>query len=144
MLQAPNFSMIEILAIFLATVWLLNRFLFGPLTAILKEREAEEESSAERFARARDEFEAAARRIEESLSAARQEALKLREDLRAEGRRLREEKVGALRRETTRRIEEESAAIGEDTRRAAAELPARSAELARILAEKVLGRPVAA
>ena len=144
MLQTPDISMILILVIFLAIVGIANRNLFLPLSAILREREEESSGAAARLEKARAEFEAAAERIERELSLARQEALRLREELRGEGHRLREEKVSGVRGETAAKVAEASAAIRESAGRASRELPSQTAALSRVLAEKVLGRSLAA
>ena len=144
MLQTPDVSMILMLAIFFATLWVLNRFLFAPITAILKEREAEERGSSQSLEEARARFEEAAARIETELAAARREGLKLREERRAEGRRVREEKVAAVKGEASARLTEAGASIESQSGKAAAELPGRIQALARELAEKILGRRIAA
>jgi len=144
MLQAPDFSLFLILLIFFATLAVLNRFLFAPITAILKERERESSEAERRFAEATQRYEETARRIEEQLSAARREALKRRETIRAEGLGLREEKVGTVRKETAEKIASAAAAIERDAAEASRQMPERVAGLARELAKKVLGREVAA
>jgi F-type H+-transporting ATPase subunit b len=144
MLQTPDFSMILMLAIFFATLWVLNRFLFAPITAILKEREEEERRSSGAHEEALGRFNEAAGRIEAELAAARREGLKLREERRAQGRRLREEKVASVKGEATTRVSDAAAAVERQSRQAAAELPARIRDLARQLAEKILGRRLAA
>jgi F-type H+-transporting ATPase subunit b len=144
MIEAPDISMILILAIFLATVWVLNRFLLGPLSRILREREEEQSQASRRLAQARAEFDAAAVRIQAAISAARREALKLREERRTEGQRLRDEKIAGVKDEMASRIARAVAEIEGLARKAASDLPARVAALARQLAEKILGRAVAA
>ena len=74
MLQLPNVSMLLILAIFFATMWVLNRFLFAPVSAILDERERESDTGARSLADAEAKFRAAAEKIENELSLARREA----------------------------------------------------------------------
>ncbi len=64
MLQVPNFSMILILAIFFSVMWLLQKFLFRPIVAILQERESEARGASEAFARAQEAFTAAAEKVE--------------------------------------------------------------------------------
>ncbi|HKB71102.1 MAG TPA: hypothetical protein VKH46_09680 [Thermoanaerobaculia bacterium] len=144
MLQAPNVSLILILAIFFATLWVLNRFLFRPVSAILDERHAEAEVSARSLAEAEEKFRAAAAKIETELSLARREALKIREENRAEGRRLREEQVEAAKQETAARLEAASAELEAQARRAREELPSRVSTIVSALVEKVLGRKAAA
>lgn len=144
MLQVPNFSMILILAVFFSAMWMLQKFLFRPIVAILEERESEARGASEAFARAQAEFNAAAERVENELSLARREALKLREELRAEGQKLRSEKTEAVKKESLGTLAAASGEMDELARKASGELPGRVAALAHSLAEKVLGRPVAA
>jgi F-type H+-transporting ATPase subunit b len=144
MLQAPNVSMLLILAIFFAVLWLLNRFVFRPVTAILDERERDSTTASQAYAEALSEFQAAADKIEADLSLARREALKLREERRAEGMQLRSQKIEQLKSETAEKLAGASAELEEHSRGGATDLPARVAALARLLAEKILGRKVAA
>ena len=144
MLQVPNVSMVLILAIFFAILWLLNRFVFRPISAIVDERERESRVAAKAYSEAVAEFGAAVEKIEAQLSLARREALKLREDRRAEGMKLRSEKIEQMKAETAKKIESASAELDRDSRSVAAEMPGRITALAETLAEKILGRKVAA
>lgn len=144
MLQVPNVSLILVLAIFFATLWVLNKFLFRPVSAILDERHAEAEASARSLAEAEEKFRAAAAKIETELSLARREALKIREENRAEGRRQRDEQVEAVKKETAARLEAASAELETHARRAREELPSRVSTVVSALVEKVLGRKAAA
>jgi F-type H+-transporting ATPase subunit b len=144
MLQLPNISLILVLAIFFATLWVLNKFLFRPVSAILDERQTEAENSAKSLAEAEQKFRAAAAKIETELSLARREALKVREENRAEGRRIREEQVEAVRNETAARLEAASAELERDARRTREELPSRVSTIVSSLVEKILGRRAAA
>ena len=144
MLQVPNVSMLLILAIFFATLWVLNRFLFRPVSAILDERQSEAETAARALADAEEKFRAAAAKIETELSLARREALKIREENRAEGRHIREQQVEAAKQETAARLEKAAAELEADARRAREELPSRVSTIVSSLVEKVLGRKAAA
>jgi F-type H+-transporting ATPase subunit b len=144
MLQAPNVSMLLILAIFFAVLWLLNRFVFRPVGAILDERERESTTASQAYAGALAEFQAAADKIEADLSLARREALKLREERRAEGMQLRSGKIEQVKAEAAGRLSGASAELELHSRKVAADLPSRVAALAQLLAEKILGRKVAA
>ncbi|HWC64827.1 MAG TPA: hypothetical protein VG777_02010 [Thermoanaerobaculia bacterium] len=144
MLQLPNVSLILVLAIFFATLWVLNKFLFRPVSAILDERQSEAENSAKSLADAEEKFRAAAAKIETELSLARREALKVREESRAEGRRIREERVEAVRNETSARLEAAAAELEADARRTREELPSRVSTIVSSLVEKILGRRAAA
>jgi F-type H+-transporting ATPase subunit b len=144
MLQAPNVSVLLILAIFFATLWVLNRFLFRPVSAILDERQTEAETAARSLGEAEEKFRAAAAKIETELSLARREALKLREESRADGRRLREQQVDAVKQETAARLEAAARELEAEARRTREELPGRVSTIVSALVEKVLGRKAAA
>lgn len=144
MLQVPNVSMILILAIFFATLWILNRFLFRPVSAIIDERHNEAESAAGRLADAEERYRAAVERIESQLSAARREALKIREENRGEGRRERDARVEAAKQEAAGRLAAASAELAGHAARAREELPARVGSIVSALVEKILGRKAAA
>jgi F-type H+-transporting ATPase subunit b len=144
MIQAPDFSLILVLLIFGIAYAILTKFLFRPIEQILDWREEEERSSRKVYDDTRTEFDAALTRIEESLSLARREGLKRRESLRAEGRKIFEEKLASAREESRAKIETAAAAIDAQAGRARAELPQQAQGLARDLAARILGRPVAA
>jgi F-type H+-transporting ATPase subunit b len=144
MLQVPNVSMVLIFAIFFATMWVLNRFLFRPVSAILDERQTEAETAAQSLADAEEKFRTAAAKIETELSLARREALKIREENRAAGRQIREHEVETAKQETAARLEKAATELEADARRTRQELPSRVATIVSALVEKVLGRKAAA
>lgn len=144
MLEAPSVSLLLILIIFFATLAVLKKFVFVPISTILKERENEAARSAKSFAEAQQRFDEAAAKIEADLAAARRESLRLREELRAEGIRLREEKTGEARRKAADSLTTAAAEIAGQAETASRDLPSRVAVLGRQLAEKILGRKVAA
>ncbi|MGH9442625.1 MAG: hypothetical protein ACRD16_10165 [Thermoanaerobaculia bacterium] len=144
MLQAPNISMFLVLAIFFAVLGVLNRFVFKPVSAILDEREGESSTASLAYRAALSEFEAAAEKIEADLSLARREGLKLREERRAEGLKVRSRKVEQIKAETAQRLSAAASELEKHSRDVATELPGRVSALARQLAEKILGRKVAA
>jgi F-type H+-transporting ATPase subunit b len=123
---------------------ILKRSLFGPLVHILEERERDERSAARVHAESLQELEKTIAWAQRELSRTRQEALKLRETLRAEGRAQWERKLAEAQVAARASVERASLEIEAQAVRSAAELPARARELARSLAEKILGRKLAA
>lgn len=144
MIKAPDVTLLYVLFAFLVSYAILKRFLFRPLSAILEARESEEKTAAKLYAESLEAMEKAVAEAEARLSLARREALKDRESLRGEGRERLEKALGLARTAATASIEGASADIGEEARRRASELPERARALARTLAEKVLGRKLAA
>ena len=144
MIKAPDVTLIYVLFAFIVSYAILKRFLFRPLTAILDERQALEESAARVHAKSLEEMARAVAEAEAALAAARREGLRLREELRAQGRAHLERELSRAREETTESIQVATGQIGEEAQRANTELPRRVLELARGLAERVLGRRLAA
>ena len=136
--------MLLVLAIFFAVLWLLNRFVFTPITGILDERERETDTASRAYAEALAEFRSAVEKIEAELSLARREALKLREERRGEGMKLRSARIEQVKGESAKKLAGASSELEQDSRRVAVDLPGRIAALAETLAEKILGRKLAA
>jgi F-type H+-transporting ATPase subunit b len=112
--------------------------------AILEERESEARGASEAFAKAQAEFNAAAEKVENELSLARREALRLREELRAEGQKFRSATTDDAKKKSLETLAVAASEMDALARKASGELPARVKALAQALAEKVLGRSVAA
>lgn len=144
MITAPDVTVLYVIVAFLASYAILRRYLFRPLSAILEERESEEKLANLLHARSLEEMARVVAEAEERLAAARRQALKEREALRGEGRAHLERLLAEARQGATAAIDRASAEIEAEAGRRAAELPGRSRELARVLAEKVLGRKTAA
>jgi F-type H+-transporting ATPase subunit b len=123
---------------------ILKRFLFLPLAAILQEREQDEQTAARVHAESLQELAKTIAWVERELSRARQEALKEREALRSEGRAHWERKLAEAQAAAQASIERANREIETHADRTCAELPARIRELARELAQKILGRRLAA
>jgi F-type H+-transporting ATPase subunit b len=126
----------------LALVFILNRWLFGPLNAILAQRQAEIDD-------ARDEFEAAQRVQNERLAAvearvaeSRRESYGIREQAQGEARERREQILAAAREDAAKEIEAARAVIGRQIEAARTQLESDADGIARTIAERILGRPV--
>jgi F-type H+-transporting ATPase subunit b len=133
-----------IVVVFLLCAWVLNRFLFAPLSAILDGRSQRASAAAKNHSESVAALARTVAQAEEKLAQARREALKVRESLRGEGaaelsKRLEEARAAseAVVRKAVREIEAGAAASSRD-------LPRNTRSLARALAEKILGRKLAA
>jgi F-type H+-transporting ATPase subunit b len=144
MIGLPDVTSLYALFAFGISCWILKKYLFGPLSAILDERERDEREAQEAYARSLEALEKAVRAGEEKLSAARREALKTREDLRAQGMAILEQKLAETRAAAAEAIAHGSREIEAQASKAAQELPERAKTIARELAEKILGRKLAA
>jgi F-type H+-transporting ATPase subunit b len=144
MIQAPDVTLLYVMFAFVVSYAVMKRFLFQPLGAILEMREQEEREANRLHSESLRELERAVAEGEARLAVARREALKERETLRAEGLARFEGLLAEARAAASASVGAASQAIEGDAARATAELPARSRSLARELAEKILGRKLAA
>ena len=144
MIKAPDVTLLYVMFAFVVSYALLKRFLFVPLGAILQQREEEEQAAARLHGESVRELERTVAEAEARLAMTRREALREREALRGEGLARFEEKLGVARAGATTSVEAASLEIAGQVERAAAELPGKARTLAVDLAEKILGRKLAA
>jgi F-type H+-transporting ATPase subunit b len=144
MIKAPDVTFLYTVFAFLIAYAILRKYLFRPLSAILEDRESEERTAAKVHAESLEGLARAIAHAEQELAHARREALREREDLRAQGRSHLEKRLAEARTSATENLEQASHEIGEEASRSSAELPGRIGQLARALAEKILGRELAA
>jgi F0F1-type ATP synthase membrane subunit b/b' len=144
MIKAPDVTLLYVMFAFVVSYAIMKRFLFAPLGAFLTEREEEDRAAAGIHAESLRELERAIAQGEARLSLARREGLKERETLRAEGLSRLERRLAEARSAAASSVESASREIQSEARRAAGELPSASRTLALALAEKILGRTLAA
>ncbi|HEY3204036.1 MAG TPA: ATP synthase F0 subunit B [Thermoanaerobaculia bacterium] len=144
MIELPNVTSLYVLLAFGICYWILKKYLFLPLTAILEARENEERDAQKAYAESLQALDRAVEAGEEKLATARREALKTREGLRGEGLALLEKKLAEARAAAADAIAHGSGEIEAQSASSAKELPERARGLARELAEKILGRKLAA
>jgi F-type H+-transporting ATPase subunit b len=144
MIELPNVTSLYALLAFAASCWVLKKYLFVPLSAILDAREAGEREAQRAYAESLQTLEKLVAAGEEKLSAARREALKTREDLRGQGMAVLDAKLAEAQTAANGAIARGTREIQDQTAGSSRELPERARSLARELAEKVLGRKLAA
>ncbi len=144
MIKAPDVTLIYVIFAFLIAYAILRKFLFLPLSSVLEARESEERTAARVHAESLEGLSNAIAHIEQELARARREALKEREALRSEGRAHLEKKLAEAHAAATATLERASGEIAAQARRSSEELPGQVQLLARTLAEKVIGRRLAA
>jgi len=144
MIKAPDVTLLYVMFAFIASYAILKRFLFVPLGAILAEREREERDASRIHQESLKELDRTIAEAERRLAEARREALREREALRAEGLAKFESQLAQARQAAAASIAAASAQIDAEVQKAAAELPTRARALAVLLAEKILGRKLAA
>jgi len=144
MIKAPDITFVYVVVAFIASLFILKRYLFVPLSAILEEREREAASAEKVHADSLLEMQKAITRAEAELAKARGEALAVREKLRGEGHAQWERRLAEAQAASGAALDRATEEIGSAATKSAAELPRSARELARSLAEKILGRKIAA
>ncbi len=144
MIEAPNVSSLYVFLAFGICYWILKKYLFVPVLGILEAREKAEADAERAYADSMRTLEQAVARGEEHLALARREALKTREDLRSEGLALLNQKLAEAHAASAAALEKGSREIEAQVSASSQQLPERARALARELAEKILGRKLAA
>jgi F-type H+-transporting ATPase subunit b len=144
MIRLPDVTTIYVVICFAIAYAILKRYLFIPLGRILDERERDEREAEALQAEARSRLQKAVGEAEQRLALARREALKMREQLRAEGRKVQEARLAEASAAAAASVESASRRIEKTSGEFASLLPDRAKSLARTLAEKILGRKLAA
>jgi len=144
MIKLPDVTMIYVVISFVIAYAILKRYLFVPLGAILDERERESREAESIHAQTRAKLDRALNEAEESLAAARREALKAREELRSQGNVELEKRLADATAAAAASVESASREIAKRERELSGQLGEGAKGLARTLAEKILGRTLAA
>jgi F-type H+-transporting ATPase subunit b len=130
------------LVIFLAVIFVLGKFAWGPLLNSLQQREEFIRSSLEEARRDREEAEKRLQEYSDKLDAARAEAAKLLDEGRRNGEQLKGRIEGEARAEAEKMVERATREIDLAKKSAIKDLYATGAELATDLAGKVLQREI--
>ena len=140
LLEASPGLMIWTLVIFGITLFLLKRYVFGPVGQAIEKRREEISRSIEEAERARDEAAALLEDYRTRLAEARREADSLREQGRKEGERQAQEILAQAQTQRERILADAEAQIAAEARSAASGLRDEVAVLALLAAEKVSRR----
>lgn len=135
-------TLILVAAAVVALVFILNRWLFGPLNEILAQRQGEIDRAREEFQRAKEVQDRRIAEVETRLAEARKQAYGVRETAMQEGRAQRDEVLAAARADTMARVEAAKQEIQSEVAEARAQLDDDARSIARKVAEQLLGRPV--
>jgi F-type H+-transporting ATPase subunit b len=144
MIKPPDVTTLYVLICFAITYVILKKFLFVPLGTILDERERDEKEAAALHAEGLAKMQKAMTEAEQTLATARREALKAREELRGQGRAKLEALLAEAGADAAAAIADAARQIDTREKELSQELPEKSRGLAVVLAEKILGRKIAA
>jgi F-type H+-transporting ATPase subunit b len=138
----PDLSLLAVMAIFIAEYFVVTKFFLRPINNVLESREIEARTAQETFETALGRFNEAARQIEERLHATRRDASQLREKFRGEAGAHRATLVERTTTEAKKLVNEADERLKRDVEEARSRLVRDVESLARLAAERILGRPV--
>jgi F-type H+-transporting ATPase subunit b len=137
LLEASPGLMIWTLVIFGITLFILKRYVFGPVGQAIEKRRADIALSIEEAERSRDEATALLEDYKTRLAEARREADALREQARKDGERQAQELLSQAQQQRERVLADAEVQISAEARAAASGLRDQVATLALLAAEKV-------
>ena len=138
----PDYSLLAILAIFIVNYFVVKTFLIKPVNQVLEAREHETRTAAELYEQSMARFSEATTKMEEQLHVAKREAAAVREKFRAEAAAHRQSVIERTSGEAKAVVADADASLTTATATARETIVRDSETLARLAAERILGRPV--
>lgn len=135
----PNGTFFFVLAIFLIVLGVIGKFVVPPIQKVLGEREAMVVKTTEDNRKAAEQEAAADSDYQKELQAARTEAAGIRDEARAEGRKILDEMRGRASEEAAGTLQEASEQLKLQSDAIAADLRSSVENLSTTLASRVLG-----
>lgn len=139
---APDLSLFAIMAIFILNYLVVRKFFLRPINEVLESRETETRSAEKLYEDALARFNEATAQTEAQLHAAKREAAQLRDRFRGEAGAHRQQVVDRTTAEARQIVADADTKLGADVAAARTKIVADSEALARLAAERILGRAV--
>lgn len=139
---APDLSLLAIMVIFIINYWVVRKFFLEPINQVLEARETETKSAEQLYEEALARFHDATAQTEAQLHAAKREAAQVRDRFRGEAGAYRQQLVETTNTEARGFIADADRKLSADVDAARARIVAESDALARLAAERILGRAV--
>jgi F0F1-type ATP synthase membrane subunit b/b' len=138
----PDPSLLVIMVIFVLNYLIVRRFFLEPVNAVIEAREHETRSADELYEQSMARFNEATAKMEAQLHTAKREAASVREKFRGEAGAHRQQVVDRTAAEAKQMVGEADARLQRDVVEAREKITRESENLARLAAERILGRPV--
>lgn len=138
----PDPSLLAIMAIFLLNYLVVRAFFLKPVNHLLEERETEKRTAAELYEQSLARFDEATSKMEAQVHQAKREAALVRDKFRGEAAAHRGTVVDRTQSEAKGLIAEAETKMSQQVQEAREKIKRESEKLARLAAEKILGRPV--
>jgi F-type H+-transporting ATPase subunit b len=139
---APDLSLLAILVIFLLNYLVVRKFFLKPINEVLEAREAETKSADKLYAEALARFEEATAQTEAQLHAAKRDAAQVRDRFRGEAAAYRQQIVERTQGEARQVVADADQKLNSEVAAAREKIVQESESLARLAAERLLGRAV--
>jgi F0F1-type ATP synthase membrane subunit b/b' len=137
---APDLSLLAIIAIFIINYLVVRKFFFQPINQIIEEREMESRTAEKLYEEAMSRFNDATAQMESQLHVAKREASSVRDRYRAEAGAHRNQVLERTHGEAGRAVAEADRKLTSDVSAARQTIVRQSESLARLAAERILGR----
>ncbi len=138
----PDLSLLAIMVIFILNYLVVRKFFLKPINDVLESREAETKSAEKLYEDALARFNDATAQMEAQLHTAKREAAQLRDKFRGEAAAYRQQVVATTSEEARAIVAQSDEKLGRDVAEAREKIVRESDSLARIAAERLLGRAV--
>jgi len=139
---APDPSLLAIMVIFILNYMVVRKFFLRPINEVLEARETETRTAEKLHEEALARLSEATAQTEAQLHVARREAAQLRDRHRAEAAAYRQEVVDRTNAEARQIVGEADQKLSSDVVAAREQIVRESDSLARLAAERILGRAV--
>ena len=139
---APDPSLLAIMVIFILNYMVVRRFFLRPINEVLEARDAETRSAEKLYEEALARFDEATAKTEAQLHAAKRDAAQLRDRYRGEAAAYRQQVVDRTSAEAKQIVADADQRLAADVVAAREQIVRESDALARLAAERILGRAV--
>jgi F0F1-type ATP synthase membrane subunit b/b' len=136
----PDYSLLAIMVIFIINYFIVSKFFIRPINAVLESRADETRSANEIYESAMTRFSEETARMEEQLHLAKREAAAVREKYRADAAGHRSSVIERTSAESKSIVSEADTSLSRATAEAREKIKSESEALARLAAERILGR----
>jgi F-type H+-transporting ATPase subunit b len=138
----PDLSLLAVMAIFICEYFVVKKFFLEPINNVLEERETETKTAFETYEKSLARFREATADIERRLHETRREAAQLRDKFRSEAAVHRQGLIERTTTEAKKVVSDAGARLKRDTDEVRVKLARDADSLARLAAERILGRSV--
>jgi len=138
----PDVSLLAVMVIFILEYLVVSRYFLRPINDVLEARDSETRSAEQIYEQALGRFKEATNRIEERLHEAKRAAMQLRDKFRTEAGAHRASLVERTTADAQKLVADADQRLSRDVKEARDKLLRDAESLARLAAERILGRPL--